>query len=874
MKILTIRGKNLASLAGEFEVDFTVEPLKNAGIFAITGSTGSGKSTLLDALCLALFDSTPRMTKAREAKVELADVRNKTIAQSDSRSVLRRGTAEGYAEVDFIALTGETYRSTWTVCRAGGKPSGVLRSVGLRLMNLSKNTEEQGTRKELLAKVSQLIGLSFEQFNRSVLLAQGDFAVFLKAKQAEKAEILEKLTGTEIYSRVSSSIYAKTKNADMEFRLLQERMKGVELLADDVLAALDEEKLLLSGSLAASKREEDTFSACLKWMEEKRSLIRNKEKAENEWKGIQTEMEVSAARYALLARVEQAQEIRDVFMQSVATSVQLAANRKTLEERREQVRQTTVLFSKTQQELDTAKKAQTAWQEYLVGLTPQLNKAKELDVQITEKQKQWLDAQAEEKKELGRKEKLERELAGLHQQIKKLQVTWKEIEDWFGHYMVYADLIPAVPLVLNLLTDRETAETQLSSNQKTLKEIAGLQEIEQKRLKVMQEEAERLNRLLPAEVVLLRSQLQEGEPCPVCGSVHHPAATLTEVQSLQEAELNRAKEKVAQEVERLAASLADRTMEINTLDTIVKNYAHRYEECLSKVKENVSILPGWKDLLDKGQLKGVLRNFDKQWKERLQQQADTKEALSRQQAELDAKQHEQETYAVQIKDKQSKTIALETDLTALRSQRALLLEGRPTHEVENQNRMRQEELQRHWDIAMKQYQDLSGALESYKGQSVQLEKEVERLEVLSQEENRRIAEWLSGREEITTRAELEELLSKDVAWVNREKKELGALKERLTTAQAVLAERCQLLAKHEEDSHKPSEGETEESLSLKLSACKSVQEQQATRLTQIGLMLEGQEKNRQALAGIRKELDEKQSDYEQSVSRLLPRQEN
>lgn len=99
MKILAIRGKNLASLAGEFEVDFTVEPLKNAGIFAITGSTGSGKSTLLDALCLALFDSTPRMTKARESKVELADVRNKTIAQSDSRSVLRRGTAEGYAEV-------------------------------------------------------------------------------------------------------------------------------------------------------------------------------------------------------------------------------------------------------------------------------------------------------------------------------------------------------------------------------------------------------------------------------------------------------------------------------------------------------------------------------------------------------------------------------------------------------------------------------------------------------------------------------------------------------------------------------------------------------------------------------------------------------
>ena len=862
MKILAIRGKNLASLAGDFEVDFTVEPLKNAGIFAITGSTGSGKSTLLDALCLALFDSTPRMTKARESKVELADVRNKTIAQSDSRSVLRRGTAEGYAEVDFIALTGETYRSTWTACRAGGKPSGILRSVGFRLMNLSKNTEEQGTRKELLAKVSKLIGLSFEQFNRSVLLAQGDFAVFLKAKQADKAEILEKLTGTEIYSRVSSFIYAKTKSADMEFRLLQERMKGIELLSDDALAALDGEKLLLSGSLAALKSEEDKLSACLKWVEEERSLTRNKEQAENELKEIRIEMEKSAARYALLARVEQAQEIRDVFMQAVATSGQLNANRKMLAERQEQVRQTAVLFSKTQQEQEAVKKAQTAWQEYLAELTPQLNKAKELDVQITEKQKQWLDAQAEEKKELSRKEKLERELAGLRQQIKLLQVTWKEIEDWFGHYMVYADLIPAVSLVLTLLADRETADTQIVSNRKMLKEVSALQEMEQKRLKAMQEEAERLNRLLPAEVVLLRSQLRTGEPCPVCGSLHHPAATLTEVQSLQEAELNRAKEKVTQEIERLTVSLTDRTMEINTLDTIVKNYVHRSEECLSKVKEHVSILPGWQDLLDKGQLKGALRNFDKQWKERLQQQTDTKEALSRQQAELDARQHEQETHVVQIKDKQSKTIALETDLSALRSQRALLLEGRPTHEVENQNRRRQEELQQHWDIVMRQYQDLSGALESYKGQSVQLEKEVERLEVLSQEENCRITEWLSGREEITTRAELEELLSKDIVWINREKKELTALKERFTTVQAVLAERCQLLAKHGEGSHKPSEGETEESLLFKLSACQSSKEQQTTRLTQIGLMLDGQEKNRQALAGIRKELDEKQLNYE------------
>ena len=106
MKIVAIRGKNLASLEGEFVIDFTVEPLCSAGIFAITGSTGAGKSTLLDALCLALFDCTPRMNKAKENNVSVMDVADRGIAQNDSRSILRRGTAEGYSEVDFVALTG------------------------------------------------------------------------------------------------------------------------------------------------------------------------------------------------------------------------------------------------------------------------------------------------------------------------------------------------------------------------------------------------------------------------------------------------------------------------------------------------------------------------------------------------------------------------------------------------------------------------------------------------------------------------------------------------------------------------------------------------------------------------------------------------
>ena len=104
MKILAIRIKNLASLEGTYEIDFTREPLYSAGIFAITGPTGAGKSTLLDAICLALFSKTPRHIIAKEMGVEIQDVVNNKISQGDVRNILRKGTAEGYSEVDFQAL--------------------------------------------------------------------------------------------------------------------------------------------------------------------------------------------------------------------------------------------------------------------------------------------------------------------------------------------------------------------------------------------------------------------------------------------------------------------------------------------------------------------------------------------------------------------------------------------------------------------------------------------------------------------------------------------------------------------------------------------------------------------------------------------------
>ena len=244
MKILAIRLKNLTSIEGTVEVDFTAEPLRSAGIFAISGPTGAGKSTLLDALCLALYDKAPRFAASVES-VNLADVGDNRINQSDVRNLLRRGTSDGYAEVDFLGVDGHRYRSCWSVRRTRNKVSGSLQPQMMEVKELDTGKEFQGTKKELLAQLVELIGLTYEQFTRTVLLAQNDFATFLKSKGAAKAELLEKLTGTGVYSFISQEVFARNKAAQEEVALIHNKMSVIELIPEEEQLALQKKSCWL-----------------------------------------------------------------------------------------------------------------------------------------------------------------------------------------------------------------------------------------------------------------------------------------------------------------------------------------------------------------------------------------------------------------------------------------------------------------------------------------------------------------------------------------------------------------------------------------------------------------------------------------------------
>lgn len=172
----------------------------------------------------------------------MSDIGESRVNQADVKNILRRGTGEGFAEVDFLGASGHCYRSRWSVRRTGSRANGALRSQTIQVTDLTANQELQGTRKELLAQLVTLVGLTYEQFTRTVLLAQNDFATFLKSRESAKAELLEKLTGTEIYSRISSEIYLRSKTADAELNQLKSNATLIELLSEEEITLLRTEK--------------------------------------------------------------------------------------------------------------------------------------------------------------------------------------------------------------------------------------------------------------------------------------------------------------------------------------------------------------------------------------------------------------------------------------------------------------------------------------------------------------------------------------------------------------------------------------------------------------------------------------------------------
>ena len=274
MRIDKIEICNLASLEGEQVIDFMQEPLKSAGLFAITGKTGAGKSTVLDAICLALYNEAPRLGN-KEIVAKATDDTTPNIY--NTCNMLRRGATQGYSRITFSLDDGTQYMAKWVV---GLTRNNTYKPIQRELVQLKpKHVTLADKNTDVQRLIQQIVRLDYSQFTRTVILAQNSFANFLSAKRGEKSQLLEKITGTEIYAKISSKIFEETKYAEQELTGARQYMDGLangSLSAED-LQQTEESLRLRTSQLSKSKEDLQKVERQIEWLEQYEQALANLE---------------------------------------------------------------------------------------------------------------------------------------------------------------------------------------------------------------------------------------------------------------------------------------------------------------------------------------------------------------------------------------------------------------------------------------------------------------------------------------------------------------------------------------------------------------------------------------------------------------------
>ena len=614
MKILAIRLKNLASLAGPFDIDFTAEPLASAGLFAITGPTGAGKSTLLDALCLALFGTVPRLNNTgRDAKVPDADGE---IATGDPRTLLRRGTGDGYAEVDFRGIDGRRYRARWEANRAREKAGDKLQASRQSLRDLDNDQLLASQKGEYKAQLEAALGLNFEQFTRAVLLAQSEFSAFLKADDNDRSELLEKLTDTALYTRLGRRAFDKAKQAKESHKQLQDQATGVTPLPPEARAELDARFNEAQQQLKTQQAQLKQLELQHTWLKDLRQLQDEHASAAEQLQQAEADWNALADERLKLTRLEQLAPQRHQFIRQaeltrllapLAIQVQqLGQQQLDLNEQQAELEKglaaaQQALVAARQQSTDNAPLLRQAFEQQntLARLITEANQATERQAQA---QLACMDGQRTVETLLEQQNQVAARLQRIASELEQsshlapLSEAWKAYRDRLQQLMLIGNRLnkgqaelaaleasatraaeelvarrqelevlykeagaepeavaEQIQLLGNLLQDNRKQQrafedlTRLWASQQELDKRGG--ELEQRQQQALQER-DRLVReggeakaeLAVAEQTLsvtrdlltrqrlarsesveqLRAQLQDGQPCPVCGSVEHP----------------------------------------------------------------------------------------------------------------------------------------------------------------------------------------------------------------------------------------------------------------------------------------------------------------------------------------------------------------
>jgi len=425
MRILNISFKNINSLEGEGQVYFDQGPIADSGVFAITGPNGSGKSSILDVITLGLYGETFRFDKP-------------------AAHVMTKHTNECFARVDF-ALGNDKFRSTWTVKRT---TAGTMSLPAVPNMKLSRiNGQEEilaDTPNQVRVRIAELTGMDFHRFSKSIVLPQGDFAAFLHALDSERMDILEKISGTNIYSDYRSQTEQQFKQAQNRLTLLQQDIAGLPLLDENALEAAAHDLQDFTEQAIEYKQRQQQIQEQLAIVENVASLERQQQELQRKQQDLIKE--IAALRKDL---------------------DRIAENRDALKFRPE-----INLLDSKQAQTDQHQATLDSYRKELAMLQQQLgSEAEQVSPQIQEKnlteQKQRVDSLKLSISELKLELPRQRELAqSIQQQLNDNQTALSELDRWLQAHQSDASLIEEFPDVVRLRNLRNEL-IELSGKQKS-----------------------------------------------------------------------------------------------------------------------------------------------------------------------------------------------------------------------------------------------------------------------------------------------------------------------------------------------------------------------------------------------------------------------
>lgn len=537
MRLLKIRLKNIQSLKGEHIISFDEKPLKEAGLFLISGSTGAGKSTLLDAITLALFNKVPRFAPKGTESISKNDIEK-------TGSIITHFTDEAYAEVEYEA-NDSLYRSTWRISKTR---NGNFKDYEMTLADLSDGKILDLKKSQVPDENARILGLNYEQFIRSIILSQGDFARFLKSDEKERAKLLEEITGTHIYRKIGRTVYEKYKETAEAIKDLYIQKETILLMSEEELNELLERKSTIEASAFKIQSQSVALNVQINAISQKLDLLNqkvdaqkqhqlwslNSEKFKEKSLALQRHKSLEPYRGQLALWQTENQRITDLKIQSTLHAEQLKGAQENLEKA---IIEMSVSIGEDVSQEDFMMKMKifenqiTEWDSQLNHLKNQGdNLRKRLDVLWSRVKTSFF----EELKTIRSPEHILNKLderRHLYKQSEFANISDDALQEM--SLSLQEDILTCTQKIqdskryFQCLQERQLVLSSIEENlQNKPKDEAFLKSEEQaiSLLDIQIKDAQNMREKQMKETTFEphRKDLIEGEPCPLCGSVHHP----------------------------------------------------------------------------------------------------------------------------------------------------------------------------------------------------------------------------------------------------------------------------------------------------------------------------------------------------------------